>query len=228
MGEDEVIERVTRLRGERIIRQVSAIFDTRKLGYRSMLVAARAPRRAGRRGRRGDLDPPRRDPQLRAQARVQHLVHAGRPADVAAGPRPDGRAARRDGRRRGDPAAAGAALLQDRRRPRHGRRPRPGRQARARRAGARGARARRARASATSPRCARSSPTCGRCRSRSRGRQSGTGSPFPSSSRRPPSSRRPARCAASPPCSTTARRASRPTGWASGRCPTSGSTRWAS
>ena len=43
MGEDEVIERVQRLRGERIIRQVSAIFDTRKLGYRSMLVAARAP-----------------------------------------------------------------------------------------------------------------------------------------------------------------------------------------
>ena len=47
MGEDEVLERVTRLRGERIIRQISAIFDTRKLGYRSMLVAARtAPERA--------------------------------------------------------------------------------------------------------------------------------------------------------------------------------------
>src|SRR6476646_13681 len=43
MGEDEVLERVQRLRGERIIRQISAIFDTRKLGYRSMLVAARAP-----------------------------------------------------------------------------------------------------------------------------------------------------------------------------------------
>jgi DNA-binding Lrp family transcriptional regulator len=47
MSEGEVIERVTRLRGERIIRQISAIFDTRKLGYRSMLVAARtAPARA--------------------------------------------------------------------------------------------------------------------------------------------------------------------------------------
>jgi DNA-binding Lrp family transcriptional regulator len=47
MSEAEVIERVTRLRGERIIRQVSAIFDTRKLGYKSMLVAARtAPDRA--------------------------------------------------------------------------------------------------------------------------------------------------------------------------------------
>jgi len=43
MGEDEVLERVQRLRSERIIRQISAIFDTRKLGYRSMLVAARAP-----------------------------------------------------------------------------------------------------------------------------------------------------------------------------------------
>ena len=43
MGEYEVIERVVRLRKERIIRQISAIFDTRKLGYRSMLVAARAP-----------------------------------------------------------------------------------------------------------------------------------------------------------------------------------------
>jgi DNA-binding Lrp family transcriptional regulator len=41
MSEDEVLERVTRLRSERIIRQISAIFDTRKLGYRSMLVAAR-------------------------------------------------------------------------------------------------------------------------------------------------------------------------------------------
>jgi DNA-binding Lrp family transcriptional regulator len=47
MSEAEVIERVTRLRGERIIRQVSAIFDTRKLGYKSMLVAARtSPERA--------------------------------------------------------------------------------------------------------------------------------------------------------------------------------------
>jgi len=41
LSEDEVLERVGSLRGERIIRQISAIFDTRKLGYRSMLVAAR-------------------------------------------------------------------------------------------------------------------------------------------------------------------------------------------
>jgi DNA-binding Lrp family transcriptional regulator len=41
MSEVEVIDRVTRLRGEKIIRQVSAIFDTRRLGYVSSLVAAR-------------------------------------------------------------------------------------------------------------------------------------------------------------------------------------------
>ena len=41
LTEGDVLERVGRLRSERIIRQISAIFDTRKLGYRSMLVAAR-------------------------------------------------------------------------------------------------------------------------------------------------------------------------------------------
>jgi siroheme decarboxylase len=41
MDEDDVLERIARLRRERIIRQISAIFDTRKLGYRSMLIAAR-------------------------------------------------------------------------------------------------------------------------------------------------------------------------------------------
>jgi DNA-binding Lrp family transcriptional regulator len=41
MGEDEVMARVQRLLEERIIRQVTPIFDTRALGYSSMLVAAR-------------------------------------------------------------------------------------------------------------------------------------------------------------------------------------------
>jgi DNA-binding Lrp family transcriptional regulator len=40
-SEDDVLDRVTRLREERIIRQISAIFDTRRLGYVSSLVAAR-------------------------------------------------------------------------------------------------------------------------------------------------------------------------------------------
>jgi DNA-binding Lrp family transcriptional regulator len=43
MSEDEVLERVRRLREKRIIRQISAIFDTRRLGYVSSLVAARTP-----------------------------------------------------------------------------------------------------------------------------------------------------------------------------------------
>lgn len=41
MPEDEMLERISRLRGEGVVRQISAIFDTRRLGYRSSLVAAR-------------------------------------------------------------------------------------------------------------------------------------------------------------------------------------------
>lgn len=45
LGEPEadVIGRVQRLRRERIIRQISGIFDTRSLGYRSSLVAMKVP-----------------------------------------------------------------------------------------------------------------------------------------------------------------------------------------
>lgn len=50
LSEDEVLSRTQRLKDERIIRQVTAIFDTRSLGYKSMLVAAKvdsdAPHRA--------------------------------------------------------------------------------------------------------------------------------------------------------------------------------------
>ena len=42
-SEEEVLDRYRRLKDERIIRQVSAIFDTRKLGYRSSLVASALP-----------------------------------------------------------------------------------------------------------------------------------------------------------------------------------------
>jgi DNA-binding Lrp family transcriptional regulator len=41
ISEDEVLRRVQRLLDERIIRQVTPIFDTRALGYSSMLVAAK-------------------------------------------------------------------------------------------------------------------------------------------------------------------------------------------
>jgi DNA-binding Lrp family transcriptional regulator len=43
MGEAEVMDRVERLKGAEIIRQLSAIFDTRALGYTSSLVAAAYP-----------------------------------------------------------------------------------------------------------------------------------------------------------------------------------------
>jgi len=45
LGSDEqtVIDRVSALREQRVIRQISAIFDSRRLGYRGMLVAARMP-----------------------------------------------------------------------------------------------------------------------------------------------------------------------------------------
>jgi len=43
LSEDEVLARVGALKAERIIRQVSAIFDTKSLGYKSSLVAMRLP-----------------------------------------------------------------------------------------------------------------------------------------------------------------------------------------
>ena len=43
LAEDDVIARVRALRADRIIRQVSAIFDTKSLGYKSSLVAMRVP-----------------------------------------------------------------------------------------------------------------------------------------------------------------------------------------
>lgn len=41
--EQDVIERLTELRSKNVVRQISGIFDTRKLGYRSMLVAMSFP-----------------------------------------------------------------------------------------------------------------------------------------------------------------------------------------
>src|SRR5207237_7185333 len=42
VGEDVVVSRLAALKRNKIIRQISAIFDTRALGYRSSLVATRA------------------------------------------------------------------------------------------------------------------------------------------------------------------------------------------
>lgn len=43
LGEEDVIQRVRRLKEGKIIRQISAIFDTRSLGYQSSLVAMKVP-----------------------------------------------------------------------------------------------------------------------------------------------------------------------------------------
>jgi DNA-binding Lrp family transcriptional regulator len=47
LGSDEqrVLERIAALREQRVVRQISAIFDTRRLGYRSMLVATKVDER---------------------------------------------------------------------------------------------------------------------------------------------------------------------------------------
>ncbi len=44
LSEEEVLRRVQRLKGGQMIRQISAIFDTRRLGYQSSLVAVRLPK----------------------------------------------------------------------------------------------------------------------------------------------------------------------------------------
>lgn len=43
LGEDEVLARIARLKEANVIRQISAIFDTRSLGYQSSLVAMKLP-----------------------------------------------------------------------------------------------------------------------------------------------------------------------------------------
>src|SRR5438105_4610178 len=43
LSENEVVDRVRALKNDKILRQVSTIFDTRSLGYQSSLVACKAP-----------------------------------------------------------------------------------------------------------------------------------------------------------------------------------------
>ena len=40
IGEEEAVERLRVLRGKNVVRQISAIFDTRRLGYKTALVAS--------------------------------------------------------------------------------------------------------------------------------------------------------------------------------------------
>ena len=74
--EAEVLERVQYLLDKRIIREVTPIFDTRALGYSSMLVAAKVDASNPHRAAQFINIAPRRHPQLPAQPRVQPLVHA--------------------------------------------------------------------------------------------------------------------------------------------------------
>ena len=43
LEEDDVIERIRRLRRENVVRQIGGIFDTRRLGYKTSLIAFRYP-----------------------------------------------------------------------------------------------------------------------------------------------------------------------------------------
>jgi len=43
IGEDEVMERISRLKQEGVIRRIGAVFDSKKMGFVSTLCAARVP-----------------------------------------------------------------------------------------------------------------------------------------------------------------------------------------
>ena len=91
------MQRVQRLLDKRIIREVTPIFDTRALGYSSMLVAAKVDPDNPHRAAQVHQLAPGRHAQLPAQPRLQPVVHARRRAGLEARAR---RHARRDGRAR--------------------------------------------------------------------------------------------------------------------------------
>ena len=76
ISEAEVMERVQYLLDKRIIREITPIFDTRALGYSSMLVAAKVD--AGEPAPGGAVHQlaSGRHAQLPAQPRLQPVVHA--------------------------------------------------------------------------------------------------------------------------------------------------------
>ena len=221
--EDEVMERVQYLLDKRIIREITPIFDTRALGYSSMLVAAKVDAEQPAPGGAVHQLAPGRHAQLPAQPRVQPLVHARGRAGLQARPR---RHARRDGgqdRRRVDPPAPDAEAVQDPHGPRDGGRHR---RAQDRRRGGRADGARPDRApeldiavikATQGPMEVRSdayTPAAERLGAARRRTCSRAWSPCASA----------AACAAWPRSSTTAARASPPTAWACGRCRTARSS----
>ena len=83
LDEDEVMQRVQRLLDKRIIREITPIFDTRALGYSSMLVAAKVDAEYPHRAAQIINTHPGRDAQLPAQPRLQPVVHDRHRAGVA-------------------------------------------------------------------------------------------------------------------------------------------------
>ncbi len=68
IADEAVRARITRVKELGVLRQLSAIFDTRALGYGSALVAAQIDPDSRRRGGRGHQRPSRCEPQLQAQS----------------------------------------------------------------------------------------------------------------------------------------------------------------
>ena len=92
------MQRVQRLLDGRIIREITPIFDTRALGYSSMLVAAKVDPENPHRAAKFINTHPGRHAQLPAQPRLQPVVHARHRAGLGARAR---RHARRDRREDG-------------------------------------------------------------------------------------------------------------------------------
>ena len=186
-------------------------------------LAARAHRRDGRRLQR----PPGRHAQLPARPRLRPLVHDRRAAQLAARPRADRRPARATSRTSSRSAAARPALLQDRRRPRHGGGRNPGAKKERREPDAADPGAETLDASGTSTRPGAADRPAGGQRAVPRDRRGlrlhGRGA----ARRRATSTWRPGRCGASPPCSPTATPASCRTAWACGRSTRTAARRWA-
>ena len=219
------MRRVQRLLDERIIRQVTPIFDTRVLGYSSMLVAAKVdPENPHRAAKIINSHPGVSHNYLRNHDFNIWFTIATEPdsklglqgtLDVLAGA---------DRRRVGAPAAH-AQALQDPDGPRDGEGhdgPRRGR----RRRRTRWSPTRSSCPTSTSRSSARSRATCRWSPSPTRPRPPRSASPRTSCSSTSSRCRSARRCAAWPRSSSTAAPASPPTAWASGTCPRSGSWRW--
>ena len=114
------MQRVQRLLDGRIIREITPIFDTRALGYSSMLVAAKVDAEVPAPRREDHQLAPGRHAQLPAQPRLQHVVHDRHRARLQARAAGDARDPPGAHGRRVDPRAADAEAVQDPHGPRDG------------------------------------------------------------------------------------------------------------